>query len=1284
MSLGRKGRRRIVGLAFAASILIPQSAKLIKAIDVSALSNIFYQNDIQYYDPDGCANNCGSNGVAGLLPGNDDVELVWNGFVKANIPGVSNNPAVISALIGNCMAESGCSPFTHVPGSSYYGLFQTLSGAITGPLESKGISLSHPAWGYPAGEATREEKEKCIEAQIEVLKNDSPDFQRFVKHLDMVKHKSGAEGAMAYADLYTVEYEKCVCAAGHFGLEFNSATWAECNNSANEIKDGGAIAAISELYGSGNYEMKTRYQAADKRRNYANDAFSKYANAGSTAGVSTSADGGSSAIDGSNITYIGDSYSENAKSLLASELPGADMYVKCSKNFGKATSEADVNNGDFNISTGCVDDFSFSPGGVNWTGTHVLKQLKDDGKIRPILVFALGTNYGYGGATTENIKVIMDMVGENTKVVFMTANTLQGKDYSVHNNAVKQAVTDYPGRVAVADWEAASKSDTSLFSSDKIHPTWDGEALGNKKFVELIKGAISELNNYTSLANSDCEGVIEATDGELLASKAMELAWGGGNVGVMKKTSGSSLQSGTFEGWNYYFYIPEETNGSLIAFLHGSGEIGSSLESLKNDKGYAYEAANGKKFKSYMILPQLPSGDWTSGGNAQKFGRLVNKILQENPQIDKSRVHISGFSMGANQLPDVVEANPGMFASAGIFTNAWSGKTGELQKIPTRIFYGEADTSNNQGAVPLFNQLQAAGANVQIDSFPGQTHAGMVGKVINDSDYLDWILRQKRGTDNSSEDAQQALTNAKTGKGNNEYNAAAKARGGSFVDKGEPIISSARAVTLMILESGVDPDLDNKAKEGGAYKYLDSAALAEHFKSSNRWAEVSDFDGVTFEGKLEAGDVLYNENSGHIFIYVGSGNVVEAANFDNGAVVVGPIMHGWTNNLDLGNGKSFNNEGFKAFRLTSKSTSRSALSKTASSASTSSTVTASANPIVTTAIKLSWPEGEDDTQKPNDAYAAAFAEHNIASHGADANWKIGKSCNAYVDTVMHASGADTDFKPGFDVFLDYMASSNKWEEVQASDVQPGDIRILYNDESVFKTGGGHIEIVVEDSAGNLKISSASAGTRYAGISAYYETSSTYSTIRYFRNKSVSNQTEHRADTDMCGGNTPLYGLTEGGFKSKDEAAAALESVYDTGDAFNKIRDYVINTPTGDKRDNCVAFSKWFLVQYTELNDPTVSGNGNELAYNLYNRYKNEKDLKTTDYPVVYSIASWSSPSRWTNHTGIIVGIYDGKAIIAEAAWGIGGGSYFEEYPVDEISGPGHYYVDLTPFMKGSL
>ena len=67
MSLGRKGRRRIVGLAFAASILIPQSAKLIKAIDVSALSNIFYQNDIQYYDPDGCANNCGSNGIAGLI-----------------------------------------------------------------------------------------------------------------------------------------------------------------------------------------------------------------------------------------------------------------------------------------------------------------------------------------------------------------------------------------------------------------------------------------------------------------------------------------------------------------------------------------------------------------------------------------------------------------------------------------------------------------------------------------------------------------------------------------------------------------------------------------------------------------------------------------------------------------------------------------------------------------------------------------------------------------------------------------------------------------------------------------------------------------------------------------------------------------------------------------------------------------------------------------------------------------------------------------------------------------
>ena len=1004
----------------------------------AATDESYYVNGIRWYNSD-CKNACDNKGVAGLLPGDSNQELVWNGFVKANIPGVSDNPAVLSALVGNCMAESGCEPFTHVSGSDYWGLFQTLTGAIAKPLEERGISMSDPAWGYPAKETTKEKKEACIAAQIDALQDNS-NWEYFVNHLDSVEHKTGEEGARAYAELFTVVYERCVCGLAHFGLGSSSAIEAVCSLSKNDLEDSKVRTVVDDMYGSANYDRKYRYQNVSGRRDVAQEFFKE--NAGASPSTSTES------TTGANVTVIGDSIGENAKigDIWGKYLPDADLYVKCSKKFGTGTNDSTITEGDFSSST-CYDTFSFSPSGQNWSGIHVLKYLLDNNNVRDILVMELGTNNSDGSITKESVDYVMKLTG-NRKVILLT-NYAYGSYYPNNAAVVKQAAKDYPGRIFIADWASIVKDDPSLISGDDCHPVWDGDHKGSIRFVEMIRDAVLEANGAKL---SDCAGVIEATTGSALADTAKKLSW---------------------------------------------------------------------------------------------------------PEAD-----------------------------------------------------------------------------------------------------------MQKGLDSIGTDA---------------YNEAAKRQGGSFLEGGTPTYSCSRAVSLFILESGADPDFASKTQlANGQHNHMWSKDLVEYFESSSNWEKVSNYDGQGYE-KLMPGDVLYESEGSHVFMYVGDGYVAEAGNYDT--FTVAPVLHKWTNYYDLGQGHAFFNNGKVAYRLKVPAASSKA---SGNDKGTSTNNSSSNNIIADTAIKFAWPEGEDDTRAPNAAYSAALSQYNIASMSPDHNWQIGKSCNAYVQTVMLATGIDNNFKAGFDVFLDYVGSNPDYTEVKLEEAQSGDIRILYNQLSSFTSGGGHIEIVVADSAGNLKIASASSGERYGGISGYYEKSSNYSTIRVFRNTKAGGVAGKTGST--CSKEEKQNGsLKEGGYQSAEEARAALKSVYDNDDVSDL---NIINTPTGDKHDNCVAFSTWFMARYTSLYDPSISNDGAYLAHDWYNFFKNKYDITTSDKPIVYSLASWSKVipglTNSGNHTGIVVGINGNKVIVAQAGWKVAGGSYFTEHDISDLSGPGCFYMDITPYLTKKL
>ena len=103
-----------------ASLPISTSFKNVSALSETVLDE-YAQNNILFYDPDeNCSDGSSGGGVAGLAPGSNVEQKMWNYFVRAGIEGISNDPKVIAGILGNFAVESGYNPFLY--SGSYRGL----------------------------------------------------------------------------------------------------------------------------------------------------------------------------------------------------------------------------------------------------------------------------------------------------------------------------------------------------------------------------------------------------------------------------------------------------------------------------------------------------------------------------------------------------------------------------------------------------------------------------------------------------------------------------------------------------------------------------------------------------------------------------------------------------------------------------------------------------------------------------------------------------------------------------------------------------------------------------------------------------------------------------------------------------------------------------------------------------------------------------------------------------------------------------------------------------------
>ena len=149
-------------------------------------------------------------------------------------------------------------------------------------------------------------------------------------------------------------------------------------------------------------------------------------------------DGGTcSGPAGNQITWIGDSYSVEALSIIHEKLSGVDLGVENAGNTYSPYSYTQYGKHmDWISNPSATSDATGGPSGM-----AVLSSISD---LRPVLVFALGTNDHVSASAMEStLNSLASRVGEDTKVVLTTAYTRGGGGYEADNEAKKNFVASH-------------------------------------------------------------------------------------------------------------------------------------------------------------------------------------------------------------------------------------------------------------------------------------------------------------------------------------------------------------------------------------------------------------------------------------------------------------------------------------------------------------------------------------------------------------------------------------------------------------------------------------------------------------------------------------------------------------------------------------------------------------------------------------------------------------------------------------------------------------------------
>jgi len=197
---------------------------------------------------------------------------------------------------------------------------------------------------------------------------------------------------------------------------------------------------------------------------------------------------------------------------------------------------------------------------------------------------------------------------------------------------------------------------------------------------------------------------------------------------------------------NYLMFLPgnysKKGNSSpMIVFLHGAGERGSDLEKVKK-WGPPSIVEKDPDFPFILLSPQCPEGQkW----NTYLVKGMIDDVLARY-NVDKSRVYLTGLSMGGYGTWELAMACPEYFAAiAPICGGGNIHLIGRLKDMPIWVFHGKKDKSvPEQESAVLVDTLKKIGADVKYTILPEGGHSDVWIYAYGEAGLFDWFLEHQK------------------------------------------------------------------------------------------------------------------------------------------------------------------------------------------------------------------------------------------------------------------------------------------------------------------------------------------------------------------------------------------------------------------------------------------------------------------------------------------------------------------------------------------------------------
>lgn len=187
----------------------------------------------------------------------------------------------------------------------------------------------------------------------------------------------------------------------------------------------------------------------------------------------------------------------------------------------------------------------------------------------------------------------------------------------------------------------------------------------------------------------------------------------------------------------------DEKGYPLVIYLHGRDGDVMTPEQPGEAKTFSQEE-NYRKRECVIIAPQCPKGAAWDGKNAGAVVEIIGD-LTKNLAIDKKRIYLTGYSMGAYGTFHLLGQEPRLFAAAVPVSGGGDPNRAESYKnVPVWVFHGAKDpTVNVDQSRKMVEALKKARSDVKYTEYDDGDH-GIAGRVYADVKVHEWIFEQHR------------------------------------------------------------------------------------------------------------------------------------------------------------------------------------------------------------------------------------------------------------------------------------------------------------------------------------------------------------------------------------------------------------------------------------------------------------------------------------------------------------------------------------------------------------